>query len=431
MKKKTTNWIKLESLIALFTISLVSLLVLTASIVPPSDETEQVRAYTRNQEFDYIAWTLNALGIKINQAALGLPRYMDDAQASQVVRDYLALVGEVQSLERQVAEIYANPEVADPLSVSAAVRAELEQKQAQKNQLGPLAESILQNQVASILKELGLTTGGQPMPPVLYHNTPVPMALIVSPRTAILQQNNISLQPEMSLDEQVALEESVAKTMNVSALVVPIGGVGTYPTMVYQTTNLNWLAEVVAHEWIHNYLTPRPLGMNYLTSGELRTINETTANLAGKEIGSAVIARYYPELVPPPPPPPQPTPEAQPETAPEPPPPPVFSFQAEMRTTRVRVDELLAAGQVEEAEAYMEARRQFFWTHGYRIRKLNQAYFAFYGAYADVPGGAAGTDPVGKAVRNLRAQSSSLAEFIQKISWVTSFEQLQNLVEEN
>ncbi len=50
-------------------------------------------------------------------------------------------------------------------------------------------------------------------------------------------------------------------------------------------------------------------------------------------------------------------------------------------------DELLAAGKIEEAEAYMEARRQVFWDNGYAIRKLNQAYFAFYGAYADVPGG--------------------------------------------
>ena len=42
----------------------------------------------------------------------------------------------------------------------------------------------------------------------------------------------------------------------------------------------------------------------------------------------------------------------------------------------------------------MEARREIFWQNGYAIRKLNQAYFAFYGAYADIPGGPAGEDPV-------------------------------------
>ena len=62
------------------------------------------------------------------------------------------------------------------------------------------------------------------------------------------------------------------------------------------------------------------------------------------------------------------------------------------------------------------------------IRKLNQAYFAFHGAYADVPGGAAGEDPVGPAVRALRAQSDSLADFVNTIAWMTSFEQLQQAI---
>ena len=81
-----------------------------------------------------------------------------------------------------------------------------------------------------------------------------------------------------------------------------------------------------------------------------------------------------------------------------------------------------------EAEAYMEQRRQFFFDNGYAIRKLNQAYFAFYGAYADVPGGAAGEDPVGPAVRALRAKSASLTDFLKTISQMDSFQQLQAAV---
>jgi hypothetical protein len=100
-----------------------------------------------------------------------------------------------------------------------------------------------------------------------------------------------------------------------------------------------------------------------------------------------------------------------------------------MHTTRVTVDAMLAAGKIEEAEAYMEARREIFWQNGYTIRKLNQAYFAFYGAYADVPGGAAGEDPVGPAVRALREQSDSLADFVNRISWMTSFEELQAAIQ--
>jgi hypothetical protein len=106
-------------------------------------------------------------------------------------------------------------------------------------------------------------------------------------------------------------------------------------------------------------------------------------------------------------------------------PPPAFDFRAEMRQTRLTVDQLLADGEIDAAEAYMEQRREIFWEQGYQIRKLNQAYFAFYGAYADSPGGAAGADPVGAAVRDLRAASPDVAAFIKRISWMWSYEQLR------
>ena len=94
------------------------------------------------------------------------------------------------------------------------------------------------------------------------------------------------------------------------------------------------------------------------------------------------------------------------------------------------VDQLLAEGKIEEAEQYMEERREVFWENGYQIRKLNQAYFAFHGAYADQPGGSAGEDPVGVAVRQLRAQSDSLRDFIRAVSKVKSFEQLLSTLDE-
>ena len=88
------------------------------------------------------------------------------------------------------------------------------------------------------------------------------------------------------------------------------------------------------------------------------------------------------------------------------------------------MDELLAEGKVEEAEAYMEERRQFFWVNGYRIRKLNQAYFAFYGAYADTPG-EQGADPIGPALLAIREDSDSLAEFMDRLASISSFEGFQ------
>ena len=413
--------------IILLAVLLITIPLLGGSTVALGNQVERVRAFTRNLEFDYIEWILNAAGIKLEQQALGVARYLPEEARRQTALEYLMIVQEIQQKEADLKDIYADPNIADPKSASALMRQELAELYTRRARLAPLAESVLQEQLSQIVAEMDLSLAGQPFPPVLYHSTPLPMALIVSPRGIIRQDHNISLLPDLTLDQEVALEERVDENLDVSSLVVGIGGIGVYPTMVMQTSDLNWLSEVVAHEWIHNYLSLRPLGVSYLNSPELRTMNETAAAIAGKEIGRALIERYYPELLPP-------SPEAPQETTSESQPtpqPPVFDFREEIHETRLMVDQLLAHGYIEDAERFMEERRQFFWERGYRIRKLNQAYFAFYGAYADQPGGAAGADPVGEAVRSLRDSSPTLADFLQRIAWMSSFDQLQRAVSEN
>jgi hypothetical protein len=195
--------------------------------------------------------------------------------------------------------------------------------------------------------------------------------------------------------------------------------------MVMRSSDLTWLSTVISHEWTHNFLTLRPLGLSYETTPQLRSMNETAAAISGNELGDQVIRRFYPELVPKPEPP-QIVSLERVSTRPA-----SFDFRAEMHATRVRVDALLAKGKIAEAETFMETRRRVFYQHGYTIRKLNQAYFAFYGAYEDLPGGAAGEDPVGPAVRALRQQSITLAAFLNRISWMTSFPDLQRAIRED
>ncbi|MCW5887486.1 MAG: hypothetical protein KIT07_05125 [Anaerolineales bacterium] len=393
---------------------------LSRASLPLHDTQEQVRAFTRPLEFDYVRWTLRTAAEKLQAATLGLPRYLPAEEQSQRVRQFMALVAQIQLQEAQLSALHADPQPARVAGQIEATRAQLEQLNAQRRAEAPLAESILQAQMSTILAEQGFALGGQPIPPVLYHSTPLPWALIVSPRDAIRQEANISLETELSLEQQIALEEQVADTLDVATLVVPVGGIGTYPTMVAQTSALNWLCEVVAHEWLHNYLAWHALGWQYAQAPELTTMNETTANLFGKEIGALLIARYYPEYAPSSAPAPSPRPARAATMEP-----PRFDFRQEMHTTRLHVDALLAAGQVAAAEDYMEARRLIFWENGYPLRKLNQAYFAFYGSYADTPTGPAGEDPVGAAVRQLRAASPSLLAFVHTMQSLTSFAQLQ------
>ena len=390
-----------------------------------TDPQDTVHRYTLAIEFNYEDWTLEAFGSKLVQFSLHSPGYFDETARHQIVMDYLRLLDDILQREYELNLFYTDPSVADPETASTSLRTELTGLYAQQAQLAPLAEAVLQEQTSAILAEIGLAPAGQPFPPVLFQFSPLPYNINISPRDKIEQQATISLLPTLSVDQMEALETRIAADLNVSALVEPVGGIGSYPNMILRTTAFDWLTGTIAHEWVHNWLGFRPLGMNYMTTPQLRTMNETAASIAGDEIGLLLLQRYYPELA-----------AEYGGTlslvrGPVPPggwPRPVFDFRAEMHTTRLQVDELLAAGKIEEAEAYMEMRRQVFWENGYPIRKLNQAFFAFHGAYADTPGGAAGEDPVGPAVRELRARSDSLADFLETIAAMNSFEQIQAVV---
>jgi len=404
---------------------LVVLVIVGGGDVPRfTGDADRVRTHTREIEFDYPNWVWDAAWIKIEQATLHFPHTIDRGTTREIVFEYFHTTLNLMRTEFRIEQTYADPDIQDKETASTLLRSQRDEFLDRQEQLAPFAESILQNQLSNTLAELDLTAIGQPLPPVLYHNSPTPLALIVSPRERIEQITNISILPTLTINDQIALEDRVANALDVSTLVVPIGGVGVYPTMVMETSDLPWMLSTIAHEWAHNYLNVRPLGLNYSTTPELRTMNETTASIVGDEVGYLVLQKYYPQFL---------ASQTNPNLlaydlhflpSNRLDDPPAFDFRAEMRETRVRADELLAEGKIEEAEAYMEQRRQVFWENGYLLRKLNQAYFAFHGAYADQPGGAAGEDPVGPAVRALREQSASLADFINTISWMTSFDQL-------
>jgi hypothetical protein len=364
----------------------------------------------------------DSLILKIGESGLDIPAHLSETMQRRVVLVYFDLAKKQDSLDQEIQQLYANPRISNPGQASSDKVRQRKQNQILLEQLAPVVEEILQRQVTEVLTMERIDLGGQSIPPVLFHFTPLPKALIISPRDTIRQDANISLLADFSLDQTIQLENDVAKNLGVSALVVDIGGVGVYPTMVMRSSDLSWVIQTIAHEWTHNYLSLHPLGLNYETNNELRTMNETTASIVGEEISQKVIARFYPELS-----------SSIIRSAPlslaaagnfqdE----NTFDFNSEMHLTRVTVDKLLKEGRIAEAESYMEARRQVFVDHGYLIRKLNQAYFAFYGAYANTPEGAAGQDPVGPAVRGLRSQSATLSDFLKQIAWMNSFSDLQS-----
>lgn len=412
---------KFRHIPSLLCLVLITAVVLTTSVIPLDNSTEKARHFTSPYEFDYIAWTVNAMEQKTGQSKLKADQRLTPEFQRLAVLRYFDLIRQLETTQAQIEAIYADPNVSDPAAVSADLLTSQRNLETALTTLAPITESILQDQISQVLQENGLDFLGQPLPPVLFHSTPLPKALIVSPRDSIRQEVNISLLSDLNLDEINQLEDSVAKYMNASVLIVDVGGIGVYPTMVQRSSDLRWTLDTIAHEWTHNYLTLHPLGLNYDTTPQLRTMNETTASIVGSEISSEVLRRFYPELYT--------ESENSSDGVQNVPTGQTFDFRYEMHLTRVKVDELLAQGKIDDAESYMEQRRIVFVQHGYLIRKLNQAYFAFHGAYAEAPGGAAGEDPVGPAVRAYRSQSASVGEFLKKIARMNSFAELQKAVE--
>ena len=222
-------------------------LLLEKSVSSPSDPSETLYAFTRPLEFDYVSWTLDAIGIKIGQHALDAADYLPKNDRSETVLECLGLIQQIKELKIKINDIYSDPKINDPDSESTVFRLQIDELQQQKSKLLPLAEEIIQQQVSEIAVEYDLALGGQVIPPVLYHTTPPPDALIISPRNVIRQDNDISISPDISIDQMEALENQVDKTLNVSSLVVEIGGIGVYPSMVMEITDINSLVEVVSH----------------------------------------------------------------------------------------------------------------------------------------------------------------------------------------
>ena len=88
------------------------------------------------------------------------------------------------------------------------------------------------------------------------------------------------------------------------------------------------------------------------------------------------------------------------------------------------MDDLLKAGKVDEAEALMEQRRQELAARGVRIRRINQAYFAFLNLYAGSAGNGIAVNPIGPKIDDLRKRSSSLKDFVDKVGSMTSLADL-------
>jgi hypothetical protein len=361
--------------------------------------------------YDLAGWEVRHV---LNRWLYKIGHLFDDGpsveEENETLQRYFDLTADVVSLERQLAE-----------GGNESLRSTLETQREEQQQLENKVEAILEKRVSSVVEDEGLTTS-LPLfsnvrfvfPPLDFEFDQPPRVLVISPRERISYDRAILLRRGLTNEQVAALEEETAAT-GVSSLVVSISGIATYPSTVSEYASYENALETVAHEWLHQYLFFHPLGSRYFDNDTMRTLNETVANIGGREIADLVQQRF---------PLPQSTYATAAEGAPEE---PSIDFRAEMHELRLEVDSLLREGEIEEAEALMEEKREFLAENGFYIRKINQAYFAFHGLYGDTP---ASSSVIGPKMLELRQLNPSLGDFIRSVADITSEDELDRLLAE-
>ena len=383
--------------------ALVALLLWSGKDYRPTESEEAIAAY----RFNLLAWEVSNIFDKWYHELLTLLPWnspLSRPERITLAEEFFRLGDEEGRLE---AELLTLPE-SSPNAEE--IRSRLEEIHDRQDSIRAIVEQAVEREISAVLVEEGFSSRiGVILPPVdtvLGHS---PALLVTSPRDRIFRQDNILLNHGVRPDEREALENITLRERNLSAIVVNTGGVGTFPSVVSARGSLHFALNTVAHEWLHNWFFFQPLGQQFWDSPEMTTLNETAATLGGWEIGDrayeAMTGIAYERK------PPGPPSERDPNA---------FDFTAEMRETRQRTEELLAEGNIEEAENYMEERRRELLDRGYRIRKINQAYFAFYGSYAT---SAASISPIEGQMRELRARSESLEDFLKTVAAFSTYQE--------
>jgi hypothetical protein len=399
--------------VGLFFFVLILLFTLVSGCASSHSFNHQVTAITKPYRFSIAEWEIKTLAGEVSQL-FTRPDKPEANATAEVVR-YFENAARIRNLEATLNAINAGRQSGDP----AQLQQELDELRRENSELSGAVGRILEDQVRETLSQQGIFNPAYRyvrlkagFPPVNIYLGKLPLLLVVSPRDRIESIKKVTLLPEMTQVEMEKVEDEV-DSLGVSSLVVNLGGMATYPTYVDSEADLRFTVQTIAHEWLHQYLAFTPLGFRYILDQtglhrdyEIATMNETVADIVGKEIGNIVYQKYFPQEA-------AEAPPANADTG--------FDFNKEMRQIRIAVDDYLARGEIEAAEAFMRERRQYLADNGYYIRKLNQAYFAFHGTYADSP---TSVSPIGADLRELRERSTSLKDFLDTASVMTSREDL-------
>ncbi len=399
-------------------VSLLLVCLLGGSCAPARDFDSRLSSIVRPYRFSIMKWELRTIPREANQWIFG--RYEKIDGEVHTVTEYFSAIERIKTLKSEIDAINADNREGD----LASLEVELNRVQERKMALEDTVERIIGKQVRETLTQQGIFNPIDKyirlkvsFPPINFNLDKPPYLLVISPRERIESIREITLQPSISLKEIEDIEAKVDK-LGVSSLVVELGGFAIYPSFVTNEASMRFTIDTVTEEWLHQYLVFKPLGFLYLLdltgarrNYDIATMNETLASMVSKEIGSIIGEKYYSRYE-----------NGANQNGVDK---SGFDFNREMREIRRRVDTYLAQGEVEQAEEFMEQKRQYLASMGYYIRKLNQAYFAFHGTYADSP---TSISPIGLELKKLRSQNTSLKDFLNMVAAMTSRQNLRDSI---
>ena len=395
---RAVRWLPLAALV-LATAAAIAVVVLGATRQSSPSPNDLVVDATSGERFSLSHFEIEHLfgGLFGEVGALVRGQADRGADGDRILEQYFALGAEIRALER------------DPNSDAGA----LAERRAQRRSIENRAEHVLERRIAAAFRTAGFS---RPLPlfadqeilwpPVAVELSRPPRVLALSPRDEIRLLTTRLLSPDLRHEQVHRIEAAVEADGRFSAFIDHIGGLATYPAIVLDSSSYTTAVGIAAHEWVHHYLYFYPLGASFFESEELRTINETVANIVGDEIAAHVLAA-----------------SSQPNASAERP--DRSESDAVLSQLRRDVDAFLADGRVVDAEALMEeGRLELAARHGRLFRRINQAFFAFKGVYGDRP---ESSSPIGPLLRELRARSDSLGDFVARVREVESVAELQAL----
>ena len=281
------------------------------------------------------------------------------------------------------------------------------------------AELLLERRLSQAVSELALDTPlplfGQVRvvwPPIDVDLSERLHVLAVSPRDEVRMVRSVLLTSEVGREDYEQIEAAVEAGGDWSAWVGRVGGVALYPASVVSSRDYLSTLQVMAHEWTHHYLGFYPLGLAYWRGSDMRTINETVADIVGDQLGefAAQLPGFEAGSVT--------EPDAEREAI-------RTETDPMLRQLRLDVDAMLARGEIERAERRMEQVRLRLIDLGRPFRRINQAFLAFRGGYGASP---ASASPWGERLLEFRAGKNSLAEFLAEVRGIGSADEADSLL---